>query len=352
MSRTADDMTAPVKAKPERKKSLSHSSTHLARSHFRIRNPFRRRSSDAGGSSSEHDPPDTVPHVAKTFDKTLTGDALKREVLFLLQKLAVAQWRSVPIELAGLIIVRKIFGALTNSIYQIALPDDLNQSQDHNGLLPLAAPKLLMRIYGTNVEHLIDRTHELVMLQRLSMHNIGPRLLGTFTNGRFEQWLDSHTLSRLDLRDPNLSCSIARRMRELHDGVRLTYTERRSPPTVWTSIDKWLPHAREIIARRRRKETGRLSDKNLPMLAASDQLKNRGSYSDDLILGRKWAVFEIALGRYRLYMDEQYPPEKLKHDLAFCHNDVRFPVSLWVDDAGTVWKHTSNRKSRTTSRSR
>jgi Choline/ethanolamine kinase len=202
----------------------------------------------------------------------------------------------------------------------------VDQWHGFKGLLPRAAPKLLLRVYGAHVENLIDRTHELAMLKRLSKHNIGPLLLGTFTNGRFEQWLDSHTLKRLELRDPNLSCSIARRMRELHDGVKLTYTERHSLPSVWTSLDKWLPHAREIIGQRRRKLTGRLSDKNLPTLTSLENTKHSqmsgDSWANDLLLGRKWAMFELALGRYRLYMEDQYPPEKLKHDLAFCHNDV------------------------------
>jgi len=293
---------------------------------LRVRNPFRRRSSDSGGSSSEYDPTDVVPHVSKSLDKTLSGDAFKKAVVSLLQNLAVSQWRSVPIELAHFVSVRQIYGALTNSIYQITLPDHIEESTGHKGILPRAAPKLLLRVYGAHVEQLIDRDHELLMLRRLSKQNIGPLLLGTFTNGRFEQWLDSHTLSRLELRDPNLSCSIARRMRELHDGVKLTSIERHSPPNVWTSLDKWLPHARETIAHRRRKLTGRLSDRNLLALTNIKETKNShvatNSWSNDLIIGQKWEMFELALGRYRLYMEERYLPEELKHDLAFCHNDV------------------------------
>jgi choline kinase len=327
----------------------SQSSTHSTRSHFRARTPFQRRSSDSGGSSSEYDPTDSVPHIAKSLDKTLRGDAFKGEILSLLHKLGVVQWRSVPVEVANVIIARKVYGALTNSIYQIALPDDIEQHSDLKGLVPRAAPKLLLRLYGAHAEHLIDRTHELAMLKRLARHNIGPLLLGTFANGRFEQWLDSHTLSRLELRDPNLSCSIARRMRELHDGVKLTHTERRSPPAVWTCLDKWLPRAREIIAQRQRKLTGRLSDKNLPTLAKLKETKNSSvtcdSWSNDLILSHKWASFEIALGRFRLYMEEQYPPQKLKHDLAFCHNDV-YPLSLltWLIDldVGSIRKYFKN----------
>jgi choline kinase len=303
------------------RKPHSKPSTHSKHTHIRIRNPFRRRrSSDSGGSSSEYDPADNVPHVSKVLDKTLTGDEFKTAILSLLHKLAVPQWRSIPMELAHLITVNKVYGALTNSIFQILSPD---QSLNHKGSLPRAAPKLLLRVYGAHVEHLIDRTHELAMLKRLSRQNIGPLLLGTFTNGRFEQWLDSHTLSRLELRDPNLSCSIARRMRELHDGVRLTVMERNSPPTVWTSLDKWLPRAREIIARRRRKLTGRLSDRNLPTLKEFKEVYKPGdSWSNELMLGKKWPMFELAVGRYRLHMEELHPPEKLRNDMAFCHNDV------------------------------
>jgi choline kinase len=317
----SDAVGVPFSAQPVRRKSQS--SSHSVRSHIRVRNPFRRRSSDSGGSSSEYDSTDVVPHVSKVLDKTRSGDDFKRAILSLLHKLDVAQWRSVPMEVAHLVNVRRVFGALTNSIYQITLPDDIEDHQAYKGLFPRAAPDLLLRLYGAHVEHLIDRTQELIMLKRLAKHNIGPRLLGTFTNGRFEQWLDSHTISRLEFRDPNLSCSIARRMRELHDGVKLTYTERHSPPAVWTCLDKWLPRAREIIAHRRRKLTGRLSDKNLPTLATlKSAQKQHDSWSNDLILAQKWAMFELAIGRYKLYTEEHYPPEKLKHDLAFCHNDV------------------------------
>src|SRR5271154_446976 len=265
----------------------SQSSTHSARSHFRVRNPFKRRSSDSGGSSSEYDPSDNVPHLSKTLDMTLAGDAFKKQILLFLHKLVVAQWRAVPIEVASVIEVRRVYGALTNSIYQVTLPEDVDQWHGFKGLMPRAAPKLLLRVYGAHVENLIDRTHELAMLKRLSKHNIGPLLLGTFTNGRFEQWLDSQTLKRLELRDPNLSCSIARRMRELHDGVKLTYTERHSPPSVWTSLDKWLPRAREIIAHRRRKLTGRLSDTTLATLkAVNKEFATGDSWSNDLILAQ------------------------------------------------------------------
>ena len=313
-----------------RRNSPSGNATHSHSHHIHIPNPFHRRhrrrrgSSDSGGSSSEYDSTDNVPHVAKSLDISLHGDEFKLAVLSLLHKLAVPQWRSIPIQIAPIIEIKQVYGALTNTIYQIIPPNPENST--HKGLLPRGAPKLLLRIYGAHVEHLIDRTHELATLKRLSRHNIGAVLLGTFQNGRFEQWLDSHTLTRKEMRDPNLSCSIARRMRELHDGVKLSFSERNSSPSVWTTLDKWLPRAREIVARRKRKLTGRLSHTNLPTLKSLAEAKQKGnipeSWSEDLILGRKWEMFELALGRYKLHMEELYPHSKLRKDLAFCHNDV------------------------------
>lgn len=308
-------------ASPDSTKGKFLSSSHSIRSDFRVCDP-----SDSSGSS-DSSPTKTVPHVAWSLDKSLSGDLFKEAIISLLHELGVSQWCSVPIEVASFISVRRIDGALTNSIFQVMLPDDIEQHRVYEGSLPRTAPKLLLRVYGAHGGHLIDRTHELIMLKRLLSHNIGPLLIGTFSNGRFEQWLDSHTLSRPEFRDPSLSCSIARRMRELHESVKLTYSERHSTPTVWTNLDKWMPWAREIIAHRRRKLTGRLSDQWLPN---SSKLKTSrqpyftaDSWSNNLILGQRWTAFEFAVAQYRLRMEELYPPEKLKHDLVFCHNDVR-----------------------------
>lgn len=75
--------------------------------------------------------------------------------------------------------ITRISGALTNSIYKI---DYVDEEQD------IHLPSLLLRVYGKNVDELIDRDSELMTLIKLSQKRIGPRLLGIFTNGRFEQF--------------------------------------------------------------------------------------------------------------------------------------------------------------------
>ncbi len=117
----------------------------------------------------------------------------------------------------------------------------------------MAAPKprpkqLLLRIYGPQVEHLIDRDDELAILRRLAKKKIGPRLLGTFHNGRFEEFLHARTLEAGDLRIPETSKQIAKRMRELHDGIELLDKERAAGPAIFLNWDKWVDRCEEVIS--------------------------------------------------------------------------------------------------------
>jgi len=163
--------------------------------------------------------------------------------------------------------------------------------------------KLLLRVYGPQVEHLIDREAELQILRRLSRQNIGARMLGTFTNGRFEQYFYARTLTPQDLRVPETSDQIAKRMRELHEGIELLDEERTGGPFVWRNWDKWVARCGEI----------------LKFVDAQTAPKQR-----DLVLGVEWPVFLRVVERYRKWLAARYGGlEHLQEQLVFAHNDVR-----------------------------
>lgn len=109
-------------------------------------------------------------------------------------------------------------------------------------------PRLLLRVYGNGVDQIINREHELEWLSRLSRLNIGPKLLGVFGNGRFEQYLPSTTLTYDDLRDPETSKQIASAIREMHDIITVfPYSECKNSLEVWSDIDKWYKVVMEIL---------------------------------------------------------------------------------------------------------
>lgn len=159
-------------------------------------------------------------------------------------------------------------------------------------------------MYGAQVSHLIDRTTELSILRRLARKKIGPRLLGTFENGRFEEFLNADTLTKDDIRHPETSTQIAKRMRELHEGVDLEKSEIRAGPVVWLNWEKWVGRARGIMEA----VEGRM-----------EKRKGKGGVV-------AWKVFEEAVGRYRKWLVERYGgEEEIRNELVFAHNDVSFP---------------------------
>ena len=186
--------------------------------------------------------------------------------------------------------------------------------------------KLLLRIYGPQVEHLIDRESELQILRRLARRNIGPKMLGTFTNGRFEQFFNARTLTAQDLRVPETSKQIAKRMRELHDGIDLLDEERDRGPFVWRNWDKWVQRCEDVILQldqqvilsNRKAETGR-----------AEAFEKRG-----LVCGVEWSIFRETVDRYRQWLDEQHGgPGGVRQELVFAHNDVGIIIGFVSDCA-------------------
>ena len=175
----------------------------------------------------------------------------------------------------------------------------------------------MLRIYGPQVEHLIDRENELQILRRLARKKIGPRLLGTFANGRFEQFFHARTLTHADLRVPETSKQIAKRMRELHDGIELLEQERDDGPFIWRNWDKWVDKCEEIITWI---DHQILSGKQGHVRNRSEQWKDRG-----LICGVEWSVFRGMVERYRKWLDDQYGGRAgIRQHLVFAHNDVSY----------------------------
>ncbi|KAI9572718.1 choline kinase cytoplasm [Boletus coccyginus] len=143
------------------------------------------------------------------------------------------------------ITIRKASGSLTNAVYFVSYP-------------PSSIPTILLRIYGPSSGSLISRSRELHTLHILSSrYHIGPRIYGTFSNGRIEEYFDSITLGPSDLRDEKISRCIGARMAEFHS-VEITAVEgplavRSLEGKSWEigvkkNVKTWLPKAREVLA--------------------------------------------------------------------------------------------------------
>lgn len=266
-----------------------------------------------GSADCDSDP------VGSTRDKENWTD-FKREIVRLTHTLKLKRWKWVAIENGGDISVERLSGALTNAVYVVSppkkMPDSTPTNESNTSLIARKPPpKLLLRIYGPQVEHLIDRESELSILRRLARKNIGPRLLGTFTNGRFEEFLYARTLTPEDMRTPETSRQIAKRMRELHDGIELLEEERESGPFAWVNWDKWVDRCEQIVTWLDKQIISQRQDQ---AISRTQPWRSRG-----LVCGVEWPVFRKTVDKYRKYIVEVHGGKKgIKEQLVFAHNDV------------------------------
>lgn len=236
----------------------------------------------------------------------------KNDIIKTAHTLKLKGWRKVPLDGAESIDVVRLSGALTNAVYVVTpVPESLVFKD-------IKVPaKLLLRIYGPQVENLIDRETELSVLQRLARKKIGPRLLGTFKNGRFEQFFNATPLTPEDLRTPEVSKQIAKRMRELHDGIDLLPHEREGGPTIFRNWESWHDNVARIVT---------FLDKKLE--DSSPESRKRCSGLDawkanGYVCGTPWHQFEKMVLKHRDFVERSYRgPADVKDALVFAHNDV------------------------------
>jgi choline kinase len=172
----------------------------------------------------------------------------------------------------------------------------------------------LLRIYGPQVGHLIDREKELQILRRLGRKNIGPRVLGTFLNGRFEEYFDARPLTPKELRMPETAKQIAKRMRELHDGIELLEEEREGGPMIFKNWDKWVDRCEQVTTWLDKEVESPQNE----IKAATEPWRRRG-----YVCGVPWAVFRRAVENYRLWLIASCGGiDEIKRQLVFAHNDV------------------------------
>ncbi|CAK5280087.1 unnamed protein product [Mycena citricolor] len=157
------------------------------------------------------------------------------KVLNCLRSLKVPTWTAADIS-ADDVSIFKVSGSLTNAVFFV--------SSTRAG-----CRTVLLRIYGASSGSLISRPRELHTLHMLSSrYRFGPRVYGTFSNGRVEEYFESTTLTAADLRDPKISRWIGARMADLHS-VDIEAIEGKGwEIAVKANIRSWIAPADDVLA--------------------------------------------------------------------------------------------------------
>jgi thiamine kinase-like enzyme len=138
--------------------------------------------------------------------------------------------------------VASLGGGITNSLlrvtYAAAVPA-LGTSQRSE--CSVEAPEVehaqvVVRVFGGGSELFIDREKELRVLTQLNSMGFGATLLGTFSNGRVEAWLEARSLAEREMAIPEVIPVVAERLADLH-ACRIDTGE--AGPQLWPTIHKW-----------------------------------------------------------------------------------------------------------------
>ncbi|PFH49199.1 hypothetical protein AMATHDRAFT_63568, partial [Amanita thiersii Skay4041] len=188
-------------------------------------------------------PSDTLRHASLRLDaRHYKSVQFLSQLLTCLRELKIPYWSNPDIT-SDRINVHKVSGSLTNAVFFVSSPS-----------VP-EVPTVLLRIYGPSSGDLISRPRELHTLHVLSsQYNIGPRIYGTFDNGRVEEYFESTTLTPADIRDSRTSRCIAARMADFHS-VHLAAVEDvpRQANNPWDigvtrNVAAWLGPAQAILS--------------------------------------------------------------------------------------------------------
>ncbi|KAF2093066.1 kinase-like protein [Rhizodiscina lignyota] len=111
---------------------------------------------------------------------------------------------------------------------------------------------VLLRAYGHGTHLLIDRERECLSHSLCAENNLAPPLLARFDNGLMYKFIEGNVTSPADMRRPEVSRGIARKLGEWHakiptslitDGAKDDYahiTPGKPVPNLWTVISRWI----------------------------------------------------------------------------------------------------------------
>lgn len=152
---------------------------------------------------------------SKTNDQVISIDHVEEEerkrIFNYCRNHLQGAWRDL--ESHDEIAITRLCGGMTNMLFRCALTNgkngNLETEQDDND----GPREVLLRLYGQSHG---DTEIELEIFKRLAGERLGPSLLSSFTEGRFEQYLPSNPLSWSEMTDLSISNVVARKIALIH----------------------------------------------------------------------------------------------------------------------------------------
>ncbi|KAL3178051.1 hypothetical protein MRX96_038589 [Rhipicephalus microplus] len=143
-------------------------------------------------------------------------------------------WKSIS---SRDMVFKSVSGGLSNLLYYCSLPET------HTPLYGEPS-QVLMRMYGQIPSEGSDTTvTESVICTLLSERNLGPKLYGVFPGGRLEEYIPARALTLQQLKDPEISLLISKKLARVHV---LQAPLVKEPTWLFNNMNRWL---KEFLAK-------------------------------------------------------------------------------------------------------
>eukprot|EP01088_Endostelium_zonatum_P011101 TRINITY_DN2491_c2_g1_i1.p1 TRINITY_DN2491_c2_g1~~TRINITY_DN2491_c2_g1_i1.p1 ORF type:complete len:366 (-),score=72.54 TRINITY_DN2491_c2_g1_i1:69-1166(-) len=169
--------------------------------------------------------PKLLPEVVITLpnEEDLKSEERTTQEVKALVKNCVGQFQELADEQMS---VKAYHGGITNTLYCVI---NTNNPTD----------KVLVRIFGSGTDQLIDRNTEFFVIKVLNSLFFAPPLYSIFSNGCVYGHIDGKSLEPEQLKEPQFQKLIAHKISEWHTKIQMTP---HFPKTagIWPTLDKWL----------------------------------------------------------------------------------------------------------------
>jgi len=180
------------------------------------------------------------------------------------------------------LIVDQLLAGLSNQLFKVYVCQSVLQRSECAGVVPC----VLFRIYGKEVQTLIDSELEIEMFKTLSNYQIAPKMYGNGDGWRIEEWHFAVSLKCRYMRNPSILTQVAAALGRFH---KLSFRQdfprhfRSLPPASLQRIERWAKSCEVAAARPGlcKESTHALQAMNIQELVAEQQWLRSYVTSDD-----------------------------------------------------------------------
>lgn len=144
-------------------------------------------------------------------------------------------WKSIS---SSDMVFRSVSGGMSNLLYYCSLPET------HTPLVG-EPDQVLLRMYGQIHDGTESTVTESVIFMMLSERNLGPKLYGIFPGGRLEEYIPARAMTCDELKDPDASTTIARKLAKVHS---LNVPINKEPTWLFDRMSRWLNFAKSEVS--------------------------------------------------------------------------------------------------------